>query len=109
MMSISAPATPGTLDPIPASAEPPSQPPVHARIRREAARRYLLLTNTAIAARGTAALRIGYGSLWVLFLLREWPERDVAWGPSSPWTAALDRQYSGWPTSNAVNGTYNST
>ncbi|HEV2634978.1 MAG TPA: hypothetical protein VGX23_07505 [Actinocrinis sp.] len=82
---------------------------MHARIRREAARRYLLLTNTAIAARGTAALRIGYGSLWVLFLLREWPERDVAWGPSSPWTAALDRQYSGWPTSNAVNGTYNST
>ena len=31
-----------------------------------------MITETALAARGAAALRIGYGTLWTLFLLREW-------------------------------------
>ncbi len=55
--------------------------------------RYEAVTTRLFAARGLAVLRIGYGSLWVLFLLREWPERDVNWGPDAPWSPALARQY----------------
>jgi len=61
--------------------------------------RYEAVTTRLIAARGLAVLRIGYGTLWVLFLLREWVERDAAWGPGSAWSPALDREYaagSGW-------------
>ena len=56
-------------------------------------RRYLRLTGYPLAARGTAALRIGYGTLWTLFLLAEFPEREGAWGPGSAWTAPLERAY----------------
>lgn len=65
-------------------------------------RRYLQLTGYPLAARGTAALRIGYGTLWTLFLLAEFPEREAAWGPGSPWTPSLERAFesqtpmSGW-------------
>lgn len=62
--------------------------------------RYEALTTRYFAARGMAVLRIGYGTLWVLFLVREFGERDAAWGPDSPWSPALERQYarqSGWP------------
>lgn len=55
--------------------------------------RYETVTTRLIAARGLAVLRIGYGTLWVLFLLREWSERDAMWGPGAPWSPALDRQY----------------
>ena len=62
--------------------------------------RYEAVTTRYFAARGMAVLRIGYGTLWVLFLLREFGERDAAWGPDSPWSPALERQYAqqwGWP------------
>jgi predicted DCC family thiol-disulfide oxidoreductase YuxK len=62
--------------------------------------RYETLTTRCLAARGMAVLRIGYGSLWVLFLLHEYGERDSAWGPDSPWSPALEHQYAalwGWP------------
>lgn len=55
--------------------------------------RYTLLTENPLAARGTAALRIGYGLGWVLFLLHEFGEREAAWGPGSAWTPALERAY----------------
>ena len=61
--------------------------------------RYETVTTRLIAARGLAVLRIGYGTLWVLFLLREWGERDAVWGPDATWSPALDRAYatgSGW-------------
>ncbi|HEU5357224.1 MAG TPA: DCC1-like thiol-disulfide oxidoreductase family protein [Actinocrinis sp.] len=61
--------------------------------------RYEAVTTRLIAARGLAVLRIGYGTLWVLFLLREWGEREAAWGPGAAWSPALDREYaasSGW-------------
>jgi hypothetical protein len=61
---------------------------------------YRAVTIRRFAARGSAALRIGFGSIWVLFLLREYPERDAAWGPDSPWSPALDHAYaagSHWP------------
>ncbi|WP_259465104.1 HTTM domain-containing protein [Streptomyces sp. TLI_171] len=46
-----------------------------------------------------AVLRIGYGLLYLAFLLREFPHRDEIWGPGSPWTPALARQLfdqTGW-------------
>jgi hypothetical protein len=46
-----------------------------------------------------AALRIGYGLLNFVFLLREFPHRNEIWGPNSPWTPALARQLfeqTGW-------------
>jgi predicted DCC family thiol-disulfide oxidoreductase YuxK len=61
---------------------------------------YSAVTTRRFAARGSAALRIGFGSIWVLFLLREYSERDTAWGPDSPWSPTLDHAYatgSHWP------------
>ena len=69
------------------------KPRVLARTHRWCAERYEAATTRLFAARGTAVLRIGYGTLWVLFLLREWGERDAAWGPDSAWSPALERQY----------------
>ena len=63
------------------------------QIRAVAARGYLAMTTRRFAARGSAALRIGFGGIWVLFLLHEYSERDAAWGPDSPWTPALDHSY----------------
>ena len=63
------------------------------RVIRWCADRYEVVTTRLIAARGLAVLRIGYGALWVLFLLREWVERNAIWGPNAPWSPALDRQY----------------
>ena len=63
------------------------------RLRDWWSRRYALVTETAVAARGTAALRIGYGTLWTLFLLFEFDERLAAWGPSAAWTPAMERTF----------------
>lgn len=54
---------------------------------------YAQVTESTVAPRGTAALRIGYGTLWTLYLLFEFNERLTAWGPNSPWTPALERTY----------------
>jgi hypothetical protein len=46
-----------------------------------------------------AMLRIGYGLLYLVFLLREFPHRNEIWGPGAPWTPALARQLfdqTGW-------------
>ena len=57
------------------------------------ARGYALVTDSAIGARGTAALRIGYGTLWTLFLLFEFDERLAAWGPDAAWTPTMERTF----------------
>ncbi|MBR7836673.1 DUF393 domain-containing protein [Actinospica durhamensis] len=62
-------------------------------LRSWAVGRYALITETPLAARGTAALRIGYGTLWTLFLLREWGERDAAWGPNAYWSPSMERAF----------------
>jgi Vitamin K-dependent gamma-carboxylase len=46
-----------------------------------------------------AALRIGYGLIYLAYLLREFPHRDEIWGPGSPMTPALARELldrTGW-------------
>jgi hypothetical protein len=58
-----------------------------------------LLTGRAVSLYAAAALRIGYGSLYFVFLLREFPHRDEIWGPGSPWSPDLAAQLfdqTGW-------------
>lgn len=55
-------------------------------------RAFTLLTEHALSLRAAALLRIGYGLLYLVFLLREFPHRDEIWGPGSPWTPQLARE-----------------
>ncbi|MEU0060835.1 HTTM domain-containing protein [Streptomyces sp. NPDC006334] len=58
-----------------------------------------LLTRRPVSLYAAAVLRIGYGLLYLVFLLREFPHRDEIWGPGSPWTPALAHQLfdqTGW-------------
>jgi hypothetical protein len=58
-----------------------------------------LVTGRPVSLYATSMLRIGYGLLYLIFLLREFPHRHELWGPDSPWTPALAAQLSdqtGW-------------
>ncbi|MFD3480120.1 HTTM domain-containing protein [Streptomyces sp. NPDC058695] len=58
-----------------------------------------LLTGRPVSLYAASVLRIGYGLLYLIFLVREFPHRDEIWGPGSPWTPALARQLfdqTGW-------------
>jgi hypothetical protein len=57
------------------------------------------VTDRPVSLYAAAVLRIGYGLLYLVFLLREFPHRDQIWGPGSPWTPELARQLfdqTGW-------------
>nr|WP_107055679.1 HTTM domain-containing protein [Streptomyces sp. NRRL F-5135] len=51
-----------------------------------------MLTERPVSLYAAAVLRIGYGLLYLVFLLREFPHRDEIWGPGSAWTPTLARQ-----------------
>ncbi|MBV7245095.1 HTTM domain-containing protein [Streptomyces sp. MW-W600-10] len=58
-----------------------------------------MLTDRPLSLYAVSVLRIGYGLLYLVFLLREFPHRDAIWGPGSPWTPDLARQLfdqTGW-------------
>lgn len=60
---------------------------------------WALLTGRPLSLYAVSVLRIGYGLLYLVFLLREFPHRDEIWGPGSPWTPTLARQLfdqTGW-------------
>jgi hypothetical protein len=60
---------------------------------------FALLIGRPVSLYAAAVLRIGYGLVYLVFLLREFPHRDQIWGPGSPWTPALARQLfdqTGW-------------
>ncbi|MFF1283967.1 HTTM domain-containing protein [Streptomyces sp. NPDC058299] len=60
---------------------------------------WVLVTGRPVSLYATSVLRIGYGSLYLVFLLREFPHRHEIWGPGSPWTPALAAQLfhqTGW-------------
>ncbi|GAA1549210.1 HTTM domain-containing protein [Streptomyces albidochromogenes] len=60
---------------------------------------WALVTVRPVSLYAASVLRIGYGLLYLIFLLREFPYRHEIWGPSSPWTPALARQLfdqTGW-------------
>ena len=50
---------------------------------------FTTLTERPVSLYAAAVLRIGYGLLCLVLLLREFPHRDEIWGPGSPWTPAL--------------------
>ncbi|MDW4907240.1 HTTM domain-containing protein [Streptomyces sp. ADMS] len=57
------------------------------------------LTERPVSLYAAAVLRIGYGLVYLAFLLREFPHRHEIWGPGSPWTPELARQLfdqTGW-------------
>lgn len=75
----------------------PARPLV--RVSGPARRAWALLTERPLSLYAVSVLRIGYGLLYLVFLLREFPHRDEIWGPGSPWTPDLARQLfdqTGW-------------
>ena len=58
-------------------------------------RGYARLTEKPLSLYAAAVLRIGYGLLYFVMLVRELPHRHEIWGPQSPWTPELARQMSG--------------
>jgi Vitamin K-dependent gamma-carboxylase len=52
---------------------------------------YSRLTDQPLSLYAVAFLRIGYGLIFLLILVREFPNRHTIWGPASPWTPDLAR------------------
>ncbi|MFE4975580.1 HTTM domain-containing protein [Kitasatospora sp. NPDC056651] len=46
-------------------------------------------TGQVLGRHQAAAVRIGFGLVWLAHLLREWPHRRVLYGDRSPWSAEL--------------------
>lgn len=92
------------------AAPTPHQPTGHATVSSEVARWLAnrisavgrLLTDRPVSLYAASVLRIGYGLLYLTFLLREFPHRDEIWGPGSPWTPALARQLFGQTGWNSI-------
>ncbi|GAA4676911.1 HTTM domain-containing protein [Streptomyces youssoufiensis] len=62
------------------------------RLERAAARGQAKITGTVLGPYQSAIVRIGFSFTWLLFLLREWPHRQVMYGPDSPWAPEMARQ-----------------
>lgn len=96
------------IPPLPSSAAATLEPPTGQKttgprpvrwLSDRAGAFWVLVTGRPVSLYAAAVLRIGYGLLYLLFLLREFPHRDEIWGPGSPWTPALAEQLfvqSGW-------------
>jgi hypothetical protein len=83
-------AAPASTPVLPTDAETPSHPaPGRLTTLRNA------LFEHPVSLYAAAALRIGYGLLYLVLLLREFPHREEIWGPASPWTPALATQLFG--------------
>lgn len=50
------------------------------------------VTSKAIGPYQTAIVRIGFAATWLLFLLREFPNRQAMYGPDAPWSWEMGRQ-----------------
>ncbi|MGW7194699.1 HTTM domain-containing protein [Streptomyces chryseus] len=85
----------------------PQRPTSQATVLAEAARwtvdrirtLWALVSGRPVSLYAASVLRIGYGLLYLIFLLREFPHRHEIWGLNSPWTPALARQLfdqTGW-------------
>ncbi|EGX58400.1 hypothetical protein SZN_17872 [Streptomyces zinciresistens K42] len=53
------------------------------------------VTESALGPYQTAVIRIGFAATWLLFLLREFPNRREMYGPDGPWTFDLAQQLIG--------------
>jgi len=63
------------------------------RVAARCGRVFEQLAVRPIAQYGSAMLRIGYGLTYLVFLLREFPNREELWGPRAAWTPILDYQF----------------
>lgn len=50
------------------------------------------VTSTALGPYQTAVIRIGFAATWLLFLLRELPNRHELYGPDGPWSWDMGQQ-----------------
>jgi hypothetical protein len=62
---------------------------VKERLRHRVDGLWTTLIEHPVSLYAASVLRIGYGLLYLAFLLREFPHRDEIWGPGAPWTPAL--------------------
>ncbi|WP_455358474.1 HTTM domain-containing protein [Streptomyces sp. SYSU K21746] len=79
------PAIPGT--PAPATPAAPAAP-----VDRRLARGIQRVTAGALGPYQSAVIRIGFAATWLLFLLRELPNRHELYGPDGPWSWDLAQQ-----------------
>nr|WP_230210603.1 HTTM domain-containing protein [Streptomyces kaniharaensis] len=54
-----------------------------------AARALAAFTGRTLGRHQAAVMRIGFGLVWLAYLLREWPNRRVLYGDRSPWSMEL--------------------
>ncbi|MEU9110755.1 HTTM domain-containing protein [Streptomyces sp. NPDC048483] len=73
----------------------PETPPEETRIERAIGRGFVRVTSRAMAPYQTAVIRIGFSATWLLFLLREWPNRHALYGPDSPFSLDMARRLLG--------------
>ncbi|MGP3753922.1 HTTM domain-containing protein [Streptomyces sp. IBSNAI001] len=104
------------LPPSPSPAVTPTRPPGQQGTTARVVIRWLsaraeafwtLVTARPVSLYAAAVLRIGYGLLYLSFLLREFPHRNEIWGPGSPWTRELAQQLfeqSGWHSILTLSG-----
>ncbi|MGW3622701.1 HTTM domain-containing protein [Streptomyces sp. NPDC000880] len=59
---------------------------------RRIARAFQRITSTALGPYQSAVVRIGFAATWLLFLLRELPNRHEMYGPNGPWSWDMARQ-----------------
>lgn len=59
---------------------------------RRVARAVQRITSMALGPYQSAVVRIGFSATWLLFLLRELPNRHEMYGPSGPWSWDMARQ-----------------
>ncbi|MGA5817080.1 HTTM domain-containing protein [Kitasatospora sp. NPDC094028] len=87
---------PAVAGPVPPAAAPvppvpavPAVPGVRARAGRAVWQALAAFTGRALGPHQAAAVRIGFGLVWLAYLLREWPHRRVLYGDLSPWSMQL--------------------
>ncbi|MFC8825377.1 HTTM domain-containing protein [Streptomyces sp. NPDC057137] len=88
---MSRPARPGR----PAHEAPvPSEAPAMSAVsvNRKAALALRRVTSRALGPYQSAVVRIGFAAAWLLFLLRELPNRRELYGPGSPWSWDMAQQ-----------------
>ncbi|MEU3902603.1 HTTM domain-containing protein [Streptomyces goshikiensis] len=93
------PPSTATAPPRPAAQEASIAEMAHRWLRDLIGTLWSLLTDRPVSLYAASVLRIGYGLLYLVFLVREFPHRDEIWGPGSPWTPALAQQLfdqTGW-------------
>ncbi|MFJ9416843.1 HTTM domain-containing protein [Streptomyces sp. NPDC101227] len=86
------PATEPQAPPAPQQSPAPEPPLEETRIERAIGRGFAQVTGRAMAPYQTAVIRIGFSATWLLFLLREWPNRHALYGPDSPFSLDMARR-----------------